>query len=127
MHIFCAERRHKLCVNFVHRRDLCVQRKDKKRTTKKDKETLQWQSVIRSHHHVRPQIEIKFCTRGASSSGLSSKFQVSSKSVEWFPRCEGSKFALSDSYGRWLIQQLVLERTKIRVCRMLLDFIEAFA
>jgi len=55
--------------------------------------------------HPRRRIETPF---GVVGGPRAIKFQLSSKSVHWFPSCGGWQIAHSHCIGQWLIQQLVL-------------------
>jgi len=92
----------------VQRCDMCAWRRDQKR-----RERRQIKKQIKKPYRVLWKTMKTIMSSNWSeishngwSSG-SSEFQVSSKSIKWFRRCERSKFAISHWFGHWLIQQLV--------------------
>ena len=77
----------------IGRCDLCVSRRNQKKEKKGKERNLQWQTGCSPRP---PTLTQRYVVLHAGwSSGGSSKFQISSKSVERFSRFGGSKFAIS--------------------------------
>ena len=82
----------------VHQCDLRAWRRDQKR--KITKETWQWEA---GYSPIPPTSSHRNAAyHGGWSSGGSYKFQVSSKSVVWFPSWGRSKIAYSHCIGQWI-------------------------